>query len=182
MPAATIAAGGVLSRRAPGYRGAAPDDTARRCPDRAEARPLKSTRYAIPALLALLGGCSSHSTPAPSVAAGPQARVYAIDLTGGAKVCKVAPVKLAVGTTTQASMALKNDGGWCAITVARAGKPYAAGLLTEAPSHGRVYIHTVGDATRIDYTPHLGFVGTDHFSVTLLPDQAVIDATAKVSG
>ena len=181
MPGAAIAGGGVLSRGGPRYRGAASGETARRCPDRAEARPLKSTRYAIPALLALLGGCS-HPQPAPSVAAGPQARVYAIDLAGGAKVCKVPPVKLAVGTTTEASMALKNDGGWCAITVARAGKPYAAGLLTEAPAHGRVYIHTVGDATRIDYTPHLGFVGTDHFSVTLLPDQAVIDATAKVSG
>ncbi len=142
---------------------------------------MKSTRYVIPALLALLGGCS-HPTQAPSVAAGPQPRVYAIDLAGGAKVCKVPPVKLAAGTTTQASMALTNDGGWCAITVARAGKPYAAGLLTAAPAHGRVYIHTVGDATRIDYTPNLGFVGTDHFSVTLLPDQAVIDATAKVSG
>ncbi len=142
---------------------------------------MKSTRYAIPARVARRAGWSP-TPPAPGVAGGPQARVYAIDLAGGAKVCKVPPVKPAVGATIQASMALKNDGGWCAITVDHDGKPYAAGLLTAAPSNGRVYIHTVGDATRIDYTPRPGFVGTDHFSVTLLPDQAVIDATAKVSG
>jgi hypothetical protein len=142
---------------------------------------LKTYRYTVLALGALLGGCS-HPAPAPVAAAGSTARVYAIDLTGGAKVCKVPAVKLAAGKTTRVSMALKNDGGWCAITVDLAGKPYAAGLLTAAPSNGRVYIHTVGDATRIDYTPHRGFVGTDHFSVTLLPDQAVIEATAKVLG
>ena len=53
-------------------------------------------------------------------------------------------------------MQVGNDGGWCGITVAQDGKPYDAGLLTQAPEHGKVYIHPVGDATRIDYTPDLG--------------------------
>lgn len=142
---------------------------------------MKTYRYTVLALgaVALLGGCSR---PQQAIVAGSGAPVYAIDLTGGARVCRVPPVKLAGGKTTRATMDLRNDGGWCAITVALDGRPYAAGLLTRGPAHGKVYIHTVGDTTRIDYTPQRGFVGTDHFSVTLLPDQAVIDASAKVTG
>ena len=81
---------------------------------------------------------------------------------------------------------LANDGGWCAITVARhPGKPnqepYAAGLLTAAAAHGTVYIHTVGNATRIDYTPRLGYAGPDRFTVSLLPGQPVIAAKVRVT-
>lgn len=78
-------------------------------------------------------------------------------------------------------MTVGNDGGWCAFTVAQPGpQPFAAGLLTEEPAHGRVYIHPVGDNTRIDYTPDAGYVGPDAFIVTLLPGRAVIRATVSV--
>jgi hypothetical protein len=80
-----------------------------------------------------------------------------------------------------------NDGGWCAISVARAGSkdtgpiPYKTGLLAGRPSHGKVYIHTVGDATRIDYTPAPGYAGPDSFTVTLVPGAAVLRAEVTVA-
>ena len=43
------------------------------------------------------------------------------------------------------------------------GKPYSAGLLIAEPMHGKVLIHSVGDNTRIDYTPDVRFAGADSF-------------------
>ncbi|MEJ1976609.1 MAG: hypothetical protein WDN49_11405 [Acetobacteraceae bacterium] len=65
-------------------------------------------------------------------------------------------------------------GGWCGIPVSRGGQPYAAGLLTQAAQNGKVYVHTVGDDTRIDYTPNPGATAMDAFAVRLLPGDAVL--------
>ena len=65
------------------------------------------------------------------------------------------------GQAVDVALKMSNDNGWCAVSVSRGGGAYDAGLLTERPSHGRVSIKTVGDATRIDYTPHAGFAGAD---------------------
>lgn len=78
-------------------------------------------------------------------------------------------------------MRVGNDGGWCGISVQLDGQPYAAGLLTESPAHGNVFIHPVGDSTRIDYTPEAGFTGTDRFVVQLIPGNAAIRATVTVT-
>ncbi len=78
-------------------------------------------------------------------------------------------------------MRVANDGGWCAISVQLDGRPYAAGLLTEPPAHGKVFIHPVGDSTRIDYTPDPGFTGTDRFVVQLIPGYAVLRTTVTVT-
>jgi hypothetical protein len=92
-------------------------------------------------------------------------------------VPKVAP---AAGQETPAEVKVGNDGGWCGITVSDGGKPYAAGLLTTAPAHGKVLIHTVGNDTRIDYTPERGFAGVDAFVVKLIPGDAMIRASVSV--
>ncbi|MGH7155255.1 MAG: Ig-like domain-containing protein [Acetobacteraceae bacterium] len=125
--------------------------------------------------LAFLASCMEQ--PAP-VASG--ARLYAIDLSGGAKHCVVPKVVLAPGKVTPVTMQVGNDGGWCGITVALDGHPYAAGLLSTQAAHGRVHIHPVGDNTRIDYTPDSRFVGPDSFVVTLLPGRPAIHATVTV--
>ena len=44
----------------------------------------------------------------------------------------------------------------------------------------QVYIHSVGDTTRIDYTPAKGYAGPDKFTVRLLPGNAVVRATVTV--
>ncbi|MDE2006397.1 MAG: hypothetical protein KGI51_07515 [Rhodospirillales bacterium] len=140
-------------------------------------------RAALPAFaaLAVLAGCAG---PAPGPAA-PGARVYAIDLQGGAKACKASAVTPEAGKTVAAKIRVGNSGGWCAIAVSQGSKdapePYAAGLLTARPLHGRVYIHTVGSATRIDYTPNAGYAGPDRFAVSLLPGGAGIDAQVTVT-
>jgi hypothetical protein len=131
------------------------------------------------ATAALVGGCTPP--PAPPVST---TRVYAVDLAGGAKLCTVTPPKpvLVAGKTTAVAMRVANDGGWCAVSVAQAGPhPYDAGLLTGRPAHGTVYIHSVGDDTRIDYTPDRGFAGTDGFTVSLVPDSPVLHAAVMVA-
>jgi hypothetical protein len=78
-------------------------------------------------------------------------------------------------------MTVGNDGGWCGILVSYEGKPFAAGLLTGRPQHGKVFIHIVGDDTRIDYTPEIGYAGPDGFTVTLLPEYASLKVTVAVT-
>lgn len=78
-------------------------------------------------------------------------------------------------------MRVANDGGWCAISVQLDGQPYAAGLLTDPPAHGKVYIHPVGNFTRIDYTPDSGFTGTDSFVVQLIPGNPALRTTVTVT-
>jgi hypothetical protein len=125
-------------------------------------------------LVALVQGCARGPL-------GPQTRLYAIDQEGAARVCS-APrsVALSAGKPSQAAISVGNDGGWCAISVANAGQPYNAGLLSKAPEHGTVYIHAVGDFTRIDYTPDKDYAGADAYEVTLLPGQPILDVSVTV--
>jgi len=124
-----------------------------------------------------LQGCAQKAPPA----AEQHARLFASDFEGGAKRCIVPKLTLQAGKESPAAMRVGNDGGWCGITVAQDGQPYAAGLLEQSPGHGKVYIHPVGDDTRIDYTPELGFAGADSFVVKLLPGAPVIRVSVTVS-
>lgn len=123
----------------------------------------------------LLQGCGPN--PGPQ-APGP--RLFSSDFQGAAKSCTVPKPALAAGKETAAAMTVGNDGGWCAISVADDGKPYATGLLTASPAHGDVYIHPVGNMTRVDYTPDVGFAGNDAFTVRLLPGSPVLRVSVTV--
>ncbi len=115
--------------------------------------------------------------------AGSRLRVFAADLAGAAKRCDVPQISPASGQTTEAIMAVGNDGGWCGLPVHQDGpKPFDAGLLTARPTHGTVLIHQVGDNTRIDYTPDRGFTGNDGFSVKLVPGNGTIRVAVVVAG
>lgn len=127
----------------------------------------------------LAQGCAQQQ----GVLAGSSRRLYQIDQIGGAHVCNVPAVTTQAGATVDATMTVGNDGGWCGMPVSQGGRdPFSAGLLTTKPAHGRVYIHTVGDATRIDYTPARAYVGSDGFTVTLLPGAAVVHVAVTVTG
>ena len=91
---------------------------------------------------------------------------------------KVTP---AAGQTTPVTMQVGNSGGWCGITVSNGGKPYSAGLLTAEPAHGKVLIHSVGDTTRIDYTPDAHSRARDAFAVRLIPGDAAISVSVTVT-
>ncbi len=123
----------------------------------------------------VLQGCAQRPPP------GPAARVFAADMTGAARVCTAPPVNPAPGRTIDAAIKLGNDGGWCAITVNNNGRPFDAGLLLAEPQHGKVLIHSVGNDTRIDYTPAVHYAGPDAFTVRLLPSDASIRVAASVS-
>lgn len=124
-----------------------------------------------------LAGCSQ---PAPGPAAS-TLRVYAADLTGGARVCDVPNVDPVAHAKSEAAIKMVNDGGWCGLPVHQDGpKPFGAGLLETRAAHGDVLVHEVGDNTRIDYTPDRGFAGKDAFVVKLIPGDATIRVTVTV--
>ncbi|HVY18075.1 MAG TPA: hypothetical protein VHB27_22845 [Rhodopila sp.] len=126
---------------------------------------------------AVLAGCSG-SGPGGYRSTLP---VYAADVTGGAKQCQTPSISPVPGKTTEASITVGNDGGWCGLSVHQDGpKPYDAGLLTARPNHGTVMVHSVGDSTRIDYTPDRGYVGPDTYSVSLLPGSAAVKVVVTV--
>jgi hypothetical protein len=131
------------------------------------------------AVAALLQGCAQQQQAGAPLASG--ARLYAADQEGAARSCTAKAPALADGRETAATMAVGNDGGWCAISVDRNGAPYSAGLLMGRPAHGKVLIHTVGDATRIDYTPAPGYAGADSFTAQLLPGQALLRVAVTVT-
>ncbi|MBV9252037.1 MAG: hypothetical protein JO227_22690 [Acetobacteraceae bacterium] len=126
---------------------------------------------------ALLQGCAERPAPVQ------HARVFAADMTGAAKTCTVSKVETKDGEETAATMQVASNGGWCAITITRNGKPFDAGLLVTRPEHGTVFIHPVGDDTRIDYTPVRGYAGPDLFTVKLIPgDPAIRTLVTVVAG
>ncbi|MBV1799594.1 hypothetical protein [Siccirubricoccus sp. G192] len=133
---------------------------------------------ALAAGLLALAGCA-QDRPAQTAST---ARVYAVDLQGGAKLCTVPDqVNLSADRPAEARMVMGNDGGWCGITLAQPGpRPYTAGLVANRPEHGRVHVRTVGDRTRVDYIPDRGFTGTDAFAVRMLPGNAAMQVAVMV--
>lgn len=125
-----------------------------------------------------LQGCSDEK-PAPAASS---VRLFAADVTGAAKLCSAPKPVLKDGEMAEMAMKVGNDGGWCAIPVTQAnGKPFDAGLLIVRPAHGKVFVHQVGGATRIDYTPDVAYAGADAFTVKLIPGNPGIRATVTVT-
>jgi hypothetical protein len=104
--------------------------------------------------------------------------VYQTDTVGKAASCTVSPVTVTDNHPSAVTMTT-GGGGWCGINVRHDGEPFAAGLLTQEAHNGKVYIHSVGDDTRIDYTPRPGSVGPDSFAVQLIPGNAVIQVAVN---
>lgn len=113
--------------------------------------------------------------------AKPGLPVYSVDLQGGASQCSASHPDLQPGKETSATMRVGNDGGWCGISVTRNDRPYGAGLLITRAQHGTVFIHPVGDNTRIDYTPEHGYAGPDSFVVQLVPGDAKLRVAVTVT-
>ncbi len=126
---------------------------------------------------ALLQGCSGQ----PGGASGPSVRLFAADVNNGAKVCEVSKPALAAGKVVEATMKRSGNTGWCGLPVSNGGKPFDAGLLVARPAHGKALVHTVGNDTRIDYTPEFGFTGTDSFTVQVLPSEASVRIAVTVT-
>lgn len=136
----------------------------------------RTSFLALAVALGALQACSEGPTASRSTAP-----VYAADLKGQSKTCEASRPSLTAGQTVDATMKLSND-GWCGVTVSQSGKPFASGLLTTRPLHGKVLIHQVGDDTRIDFTPTPGFIGVDNFTVKLLPTEPSVRIAVTVSG
>lgn len=133
-------------------------------------------RHALPFASALLLTACVQKPAAPPPAAGPNVNE------GMASVCKPSSPTLAPGAVAQAQMQMNDDGGWCAIRVADAGRPFVVGLVLDRPVHGRVLIRTAGDQTFLDYVPAPGYTGPDSFTAKLRPhEQGQEDSTVHVT-
>ncbi len=131
------------------------------------------------ALLSLpLFGLSACMT-APPPAATARLPTYATDLAGKAANCTVSTVVLEDAKEATATMTT-GGGGWCGIPVRRSDQPLGAALLTQPARGGNVYVHTVGDDTRVDYTPRVGTSGADTFTVKFIPGDATMRVTVNV--
>ena len=126
--------------------------------------------------LASVGALLQACAPRPS---GPAVRRYASDFKGVAKTCDAPKVSPALGKTVEATMKVGSDGGWCGLLVNNGGRAFDTQLLTARPEHGKVFVHGVGNDTRIDYTPDAGFVGADSFTVQLLPGEDSVHITVS---
>ena len=132
----------------------------------------------VAALLCLpLLSLSACMTQAP-LAIGSRTPVYSTDLAHKAASCTVAPVTLEDGKEAVVAMST-GGGGWCGIAIRRGDQPFGAGLLTQPPRNGAVYVHTVGDDTRVDYTPRAGTSGADTFTVRFIPGDATMRVTVN---
>ena len=127
-------------------------------------------------LAALLPALGLTACAQPQPVAVSQTRLFATDLAGKAPLCTVPPVSLADGKDAAVTLAT-GGGGWCAVSVNRDGRPFSAALVKQKPRFGSVYVHTVGDDTRIDYKPAGPSVVADSFAVKLIPG----DQTLKVT-
>ena len=108
--------------------------------------------------------------------AGPAANPgFAADAAGKAASCNAPPVAVMDGKDSTATIAT-GGGGWCGIVVTREGKPLGAGLLTQPPRSGSVFVHLVGDVTRVDYTPFAA-VAADSFAVKFIPGDETMRVT-----
>ena len=121
-----------------------------------------------------LAGCAEQSGPAAS-----RNRIYSVDLSGKAAECTAPAVKLTAGQPVTATIAT-SGGGWCGIPVTLSGDALTAGLITQPPSKGRVYVHTVGDETRVDYTPTAAATA-DAFAVQFLPGDEMMRVTVSAA-
>jgi hypothetical protein len=128
----------------------------------------------LPALL-LGAGCQER------VAGVAATRVYAIDQNGRAKTCNAPAADTSAGKPTDATITMSNEGGWCGVTTRQGNRPYSAGLIQTRPQHGMAFVHTVGDDTRVDFTPDAGFTGQDKFSVRLIPGNAILNVAVTVT-
>ena len=133
---------------------------------------MPATKLTAALCLPVLGLAACMAQPPAQQAA---ASGFASDNTGKAALCTAPPVEVTDGKDSTATIAT-GGGGWCGVTVTRQGKPLGAGLLTQPPRNGSVYIHLVGDATRVDYTPRAG-VAADSFAVKFIPGDEIMRVT-----
>ena len=136
-------------------------------------------RHFAPLLCLPLLGLSACMTQPQVLGRSSRLPTYSTDLAGKAAECTVSAVTLQDGKEATATMTT-GGGGWCGILVRHNDDPFGAGLLTQAARGGSVYVHTVGDDTRVDYTPRAGTSGADSFTVKFIPGDATMRVTVTV--
>jgi hypothetical protein len=95
--------------------------------------------------------------------------------------CSFTPLAALKDGSTNGVALTTGGGGWCGFGVELDGHPYTAGLVITGAKSGKVHIHTVGDDTRIDYTPEHVPAVADSFAVRLIPGGATIQVSVNTT-
>jgi hypothetical protein len=135
---------------------------------------IRTQTVMLTALGLVLAGCAEIHTSAPDAVTG---TVYSTDVVNKASVCTAAPLSAVKDGSTVPVTISTGGGGWCGVTLSQGGRPYSAGLLTKRARAGKVLVHTVGNTTRVDYTPAERAVVPDSFSIRLIPGDAILQVT-----
>jgi hypothetical protein len=125
----------------------------------------------------ILQGCAAN----PPGASRSHATIYSTDMVNKAASCSFTPLETLKDGSTNSVALTTGGGGWCGFGVGIDGHPYTAGLLIAGAKSGKVHIHTVGDDTRIDYTPERLPVVADSFTVRLIPGNATIQVSVNTT-
>jgi hypothetical protein len=141
------------------------------------------TLSTILAISVLLAGCQPPPAPPPAALAplpphaGPPP----------AATCQVAPFAVPDGGTTNVSVTVSNEGGYCAAKLtASSGKPFDAPLVPVLPLHGTPHVIKYNGQTSVEYTPTAGYLGHDSFIVKLIlrgqPGYTTLNMSVTVQG
>lgn len=135
------------------------------------------------ALLAVVG-----STAAALSGCAPQAPVETAALPPNpygylrpAAVCLTSGKPLPAGGVASTTVAVGNDGGYCALRFAHDGAPYASFLVTSVPSHGNPLIYNYNNQTVVTYTPVSGYAGPDAMTLEFVPGGGAPRTTLNVA-
>ncbi len=141
------------------------------------------TLSTILAIGVLVAGCQPPAAPPP--AAPPPLPPHAGP--PPAAVCQVAPFSVPDGGTTNVSLTVSNEGGYCAAKLTAAnGNPFDAPLVPVLPLHGTPRVIKYNGQTSVEYTPNAGYTGHDSFVVKLIlrgkPGYTTLNMSVTVQG
>ncbi len=85
------------------------------------------------------------------------------------------------GAGAPMAMTISNDGGWCAHRLTHNGYAFTGGNVVQQPQHGQARIRHLVNRSVIEYRSTPGYVGSDSFSVTMLPGNStfLVDVEVK---
>lgn len=85
------------------------------------------------------------------------------------------------GAGAAMAMTISNDGGWCARRLTHNGYAFTGGNVVQQPQHGQARIRHLVNRSVIEYRSTPGYVGSDNFSVTMIPGNSTYLVDVEVS-
>lgn len=124
------------------------------------------------------GACAQQGPRAPVASSAPvQGDATLAVPTGNARahICDTARIgRHKLGTGATIIMTVSNEGGWCGKALTqRQGYPFTGGNVVDTLRHRDARLRHLASRSVVEYRATPGYVGSDSFSVTLTPGNAL---------